>query len=324
MPRLGAPARRHLRSAEHCADHADEPAVLTAGADRRLLRARLLVLALVCLVQPALSGAAWRWAQGPAAATGPAVTSTASAMAWSVGGAALCTALALWLIVLLAQDAGVLALQASRGRRALRQMVVRTRERDLALRERDLALREGARLDDLTGLASRAAFISALHDAVAASVRAHAPLTVMFIDLDDFKQVNDRHGHAAGDALLRAFAGRLQAGIRGSDLAARIGGDEFAVLAQGLDVAGAIAMASALTDKLVHPYALGGIDVRVSASIGLAGCPDQGLDAMALLRAADAAMYRAKRAGKAGFMTADSADVGHTCPNIRHGLNDAA
>ena len=317
MLRLPAPASWHLGAAAASADRSGNRPLVASPARLRAWRARLLALLALYLAQPALLGLGWLLGPGSAAEGGLAGPSGEATVLWWAWAAVLCAALTLWLLAGVARDTGLLLLQASRGRRALRQLAARTRERDLALQERDGALRKSAdiadraRLDDVTGLLNRATFIGALDDAVAACSRASTPVTVMFIDLDDFKQVNDRHGHAAGDALLRAFAARLQAGIRSSDLAARIGGDEFAVLARGLDMAGAIAMAGALTDKLLHPYALGDLDIRVSASIGLAGGPGQGQDALALLRTADAAMYRAKSAGKGVFMTAAMADGGH-------------
>jgi diguanylate cyclase (GGDEF)-like protein len=282
----------------------------------RSAHTRLVLLSGLLLMQASLLGAVCLLGFAPvqadvpsAAAGGPSAAAGGPAVALAAWAAWVSAVAALWMLLRLRHEAGTLVLQAAHGRRALRLLARRTHERDLALREH-AGLAEHARRDDLTGLANRAAFMAALGDAVAASRCTGPPLTVMFIDLDDFKQVNDHHGHAAGDALLHAFAGRLQAGIRTSDLAARIGGDEFAVMAQGLDAASAAAMAASLTERLSQPYSLGELSVQASASIGLASCPDHGMDARTLLSAADLAMYSAKARGKSGFTTAAGAGLG--------------
>ncbi|WP_018332141.1 sensor domain-containing diguanylate cyclase [Actinomycetospora chiangmaiensis] len=166
---------------------------------------------------------------------------------------------------------------------------------------RDLALR-----DPLTGAANRARFLAELDDAVARA-EPGALLGVVFLDLDGFKQVNDRLGHPAGDELLRLAASRLAAALRPVDLVARFGGDEFALLLPSLPQAqDAAAIADRVLAALVAPYELErpSAPVSVTASMGVALAADQTRSAAALLAAADAAMYSAKRHGKNSYVVA--------------------
>jgi diguanylate cyclase (GGDEF)-like protein len=117
---------------------------------------------------------------------------------------------------------------------------------------------------------------------------------VLLLDLDGFKNVNDRLGHHVGDELLRAFAARLVDSVPTSAVTARLGGDEFAVLLHDIDVAQCVAMVQRLRSALNAPITLEGYPLAVSASIGIALCPDHGEDSIELLTAADVAMYRAK------------------------------
>jgi diguanylate cyclase (GGDEF)-like protein/PAS domain S-box-containing protein len=151
--------------------------------------------------------------------------------------------------------------------------------------------------DGLTGLANRTLFAERVTHALARSDR--ADLAVLFIDLDDFKHVNDSLGHAAGDQLLVAAARRLQGCLRPSDTAARLGGDEFAVLLERVtdaDAAGGVA--ARILDTLHQPFGLNGRTIPIKASLGAAvGRPGTD-DADELLRNADVAMYAAKAGGK--------------------------
>jgi diguanylate cyclase (GGDEF)-like protein len=126
---------------------------------------------------------------------------------------------------------------------------------------------------------------------------------VLYIDVDGFKQINDTHGHAVGDELLRLFAARLKASLRETEVVARLGGDEFAVLIDPASPGGAVKTADGLIDRLSRPYRIGDVVLEVSASIGIASCPSAGTSAPALLDAADRAMYRAKRDGKRRHVT---------------------
>jgi diguanylate cyclase (GGDEF)-like protein len=156
--------------------------------------------------------------------------------------------------------------------------------------------------DPLTHLPNRARFLELLEERAQRCRReGGGRFHVFFVDLDDFKPVNDRHGHQAGDRLLQSVAARLQAGVRGSDVVARLGGDEFAVLLDDVSEQQARSVALALTERLSRPYTIDDLALRVSACIGIAGCPQDGSSPTALLAAADAAMYRAKAAGKGRF-----------------------
>ncbi len=159
-------------------------------------------------------------------------------------------------------------------------------------------LRHQAFHDALTGLANRTLLHHHLDRAVARARRG-APLAVLLIDLDGFKQINDRYGHATGDFLLVNVAQRLRDAIRGSDTAARLGGDEFAVILDGMESAGdAFNVADRILATVQAPLtAADGADISPRASIGLAVF-DQHAGADALLHQADNAMYAAKRAGK--------------------------
>ena len=133
------------------------------------------------------------------------------------------------------------------------------------------------------------------------------PVTaVLFIDLDDFKVVNDSLGHAAGDALLVAVTERISGSVREGDLVARLGGDEFAVLtADAADLKRSVAMAERLVRELRAPYLIGDRHVSVTASIGIASARDATELASDVVRNADVAMYMAKANGKAGFAIFD-------------------
>jgi len=152
-----------------------------------------------------------------------------------------------------------------------------------------------AQHDALTRLPNRTLFGERVAHAVARGKPA-----VLFVDLDDFKRVNDSLGHAAGDALLVTVAERLRASLRPEDTAARLGGDEFAVLLDTADADGAALVAQRLITHLAEPFDLGGTTVLVRASIGIA-LTSTGRHDADLLRDADVAMYVAKTAGKGRF-----------------------
>ena len=168
---------------------------------------------------------------------------------------------------------------------------------------RALALAETAAdrafADPLTGLPNRARFMDRLERSVALAERTGAGFAVLFVDIDDFKAVNDAYGHLAGDALLRALAARMSGAVRRSDTVARLSGDEFTVLTgEPVDAEGVRALADKLVAACAAPVEVDERMVRVSASVGVALFPDHGADADAMLRAADAAMYLAKWGGK--------------------------
>ncbi len=153
--------------------------------------------------------------------------------------------------------------------------------------------------DPLTGLANRSLFGDRVEHALARAGRRRGSVAVLFIDLDDFKRINDSHGHGTGDSLLVAAAARVRDALRGGDTAARWGGDEFAVLLEDVDdPASASAVAERIEQALRQPFALDGLEAFVSASIGIAIDGDGALGHEELLRDADVAMYVAKARGK--------------------------
>jgi len=157
--------------------------------------------------------------------------------------------------------------------------------------------------DPLTGLANRALFRDRVSHALALAQRRGSPVTVLFLDLDDFKTVNDSLGHAEGDRLLIAVAERFLACARSADTVARLGGDEFAILIEGAD--GRDGLPDRLAAAMSHPFTLSGNQVRVTVSIGVASASaDDSADD--LLRNADMAMYAAKRHGKGRAETYES------------------
>ncbi len=157
--------------------------------------------------------------------------------------------------------------------------------------------------DPLTELANRALFYELVQHQLAVAEREGGQLSILAIDLDNFKVVNDEEGHAAGDRLLEAVARRIESTIRASDAAARMGGDEFSILLVDADQASAQETAQRLVLELAKPYE--GIATGVSASIGIAVYPAAGRDLGELLEQADRALYAAKRAGRNTCTLAD-------------------
>ncbi len=163
------------------------------------------------------------------------------------------------------------------------------------LEEQMTRAEHAAQHDDLTGLANRRLFMQRLHDAVRASKRQGSVMALLVIDLDGFKQVNDAHGHAYGDELLRGIAERFGRIVRQHDTLARLGGDEFAVILPGIrDRAAAREVARKLKAALGEPFAIAQRELRVEASIGVALCPEDAADEARLYAEADRDMYRQK------------------------------
>jgi diguanylate cyclase (GGDEF)-like protein/PAS domain S-box-containing protein len=159
-----------------------------------------------------------------------------------------------------------------------------------------------AQFDPLTGLANRTLLADRFSQMIVQAKRRGDPLSVLFIDLDDFKLVNDRLGHTAGDALLCQVALRLQTAVRTGDTVARVSGDEFAVvLADLARPDDAALVAQKILDRVAEPVMLEGEPTFITASIGIASFPTDGDYVDALLGAADAAMYRAKQSGRNAY-----------------------
>ena len=156
--------------------------------------------------------------------------------------------------------------------------------------------------DMLTGLANRRAFLDRLTSTFSESTRGAPSFAVLYLDLDDFKDVNDTLGHPTGDMLLREVAGRLKKAVRQSDLVARFGGDEFAILQPGVsEPATAATLASKLNKSLAIPYTIGGNELRIAASIGISLYSNRVTGPETMMMQADLALYRAKDDGRNCF-----------------------
>ncbi len=164
--------------------------------------------------------------------------------------------------------------------------------------------------DSLTGLGNRASFLEHLELALARATRTRRGAAVLFIDLDNFKLVNDSFGHGAGDELLKAVGSRLQAAVRTMDVVARQGGDEFLVLLSDLErhpyeetafLSAAEVVASKMRRILRAPFLVEGIEIYISASVGISLFPSDADDSETLLKHADIAMYSVKESGRDGY-----------------------
>ena len=158
---------------------------------------------------------------------------------------------------------------------------------------------ELARVDALTGLINRAGFELHMAEAMQRSRATGSLMALMYLDIDRFKQINDRYGHDVGDALLRAFAGRLIQTLRSTDVVARLGGDEFTVIMEGLPRP---EVASTVGNKIVEamrtPFTLEQQTLVVTTSVGLAFYQGDATTVEALVKQADMALYEAKSAGR--------------------------
>ncbi len=156
--------------------------------------------------------------------------------------------------------------------------------------------RHEARHDSLTSLPNRSSFCAQLDRAVERSGHPAPALAVLYLDLDDFKPINDHHGHPTGDELLRIVASRLSRSVRQQDMVCRLGGDEFAfILTEPQGREQLRQLAAKIFDAVSAPLMVGSLRLCVRPSIGIAMCPGDGVTATTLLKCADAAMYRAKR-----------------------------
>jgi diguanylate cyclase (GGDEF)-like protein len=219
---------------------------------------------------------------------------------------------------------GVLAIQSLRRRtitsdeldflHAIANLLAQATERSRS----EADVRHQALHDPLTGLPNRTLFVDRLDVALAQARRRDSWVAVLFLDVDNFKLVNDSLGHSAGDALLLELSARLDGSLRAGDTMARFGGDEFVIICG--DIAGAdeaIGIAQRTTAALEEPFVLGDVEHRVSASIGIA--LGSGRDRLAedLIREADAAMYRAKARGRGGAELYDEAMRAHATARLQ-------
>ena len=203
-----------------------------------------------------------------------------------------------------------LSMQCGFGGELLRRAVIHAHER----RRNEQRLADLALHDDLTGLPNRRALDGLLIGALARGRRHGRHVAVLFVDLDRFKAINDRFGHAAGDQVLRQTATRLRACLRTSDVVGRLGGDEFLVIVEDVeDARGGEVVAAKVRRVLQQPFVLGANRVRCTASVGVVVSPPSRAvaDPEALVAAADAAMYRVKaalrRGGRRGLRGSDLA-----------------
>lgn len=187
------------------------------------------------------------------------------------------------------------------------QLVRHNEDLELVVHERTEEIKHQAFHDKLTNLPNRALFMDRLEFAQKKAARSHEGVAVFFIDLDNFKLVNDSLGHDAGDQLLLAVADRFANAVRPGDTVARLGGDEFTVLLEGLHSdSDAIIVAERVMTSLRKPIQINGQEAFACLSLGLAYCNDHNVPATTILKQADTAMYRAKANGKSTYMVYDA------------------
>ena len=177
-------------------------------------------------------------------------------------------------------------------------------QHDLTLREKE---RERTHFlayhDSLTGLANRAFLLKFLEEVISVAKREGHMVGVLFLDLDEFKGVNDRLGHRVGDRLLKAVAERLNSAVRKTDMVARIGGDEFVIVQADLENPESVqVLGQKLVNRIGQPYNFHGVKVNIKTSVGIAIYPQHGNEPERLLTLADRAMYKAKKAGGNGYL----------------------
>ncbi|HVL34335.1 MAG TPA: diguanylate cyclase [Burkholderiales bacterium] len=176
----------------------------------------------------------------------------------------------------------------------------------LTYRQKYEQLRAEARRDALTGVHNRGFFDEMLRTQLSGALRAGAPATVMLVDVDRFKRINDVYGHTEGDRALRVIAEALVASARASDIVCRYGGEEFALILPNTPVASAQTLALRIREEVPRACAQAGVAAgeRITVTIGVAACPDDGVETDALMRAADRRMYRGKFDGRDRVVTA--------------------
>ncbi|MEX8516969.1 MAG: putative bifunctional diguanylate cyclase/phosphodiesterase [Leptothrix sp. (in: b-proteobacteria)] len=180
--------------------------------------------------------------------------------------------------------------------------------------------------DALTGLGNRHMLRGRLEEEIHRASRTGRPLALLFVDLDNFKFINDAHGHAAGDALISTVAQRVTAHLRGSDLAVRLGGDQFVIIVPDLPrIEDAALIAEKLLEGIHQPLIVKGETIQVGACVGIAIHPDDGDNAEALMQSADSAMYVAKARGRHryAYFSADMAETTRERLQVEQGLRRA-
>lgn len=210
--------------------------------------------------------------------------------------------------------------------RETRDLVDAFNEMRRQVHQRQRYLDHLAHHDALTQLPNRILFRDRLEHALAIALRGETQVGLMFLDLDEFKQINDSLGHHIGDELLKVVAERLTSLVRNSDTVARLGGDEFAILVEGVNNREDMStLAMKILQVVEKPMTLQGSELRISVSIGIATAPYDDVSAEYLIRDADAAMYEAKRQGRAAFrffsgeLTARAAEILQLENQVRQG-----
>ncbi|WP_428384574.1 diguanylate cyclase domain-containing protein [Nevskia ramosa] len=184
------------------------------------------------------------------------------------------------------------ALEENRSLRAANEQMAKALDE---ITRKHIRVQHMAHHDGLTGLPNRQMLMQRLQDGIAESFAHQRLLALMFIDIDGFKVVNDRHGHSAGDKLLAMLATRIASAVRAGDLACRYGGDEFVVILSDIsEAAVAIRVAEDIRKHVDGRYSIDGQELQISASIGYALYPTDGDQWDSLLSSADASMYRDK------------------------------
>jgi diguanylate cyclase (GGDEF)-like protein len=185
-------------------------------------------------------------------------------------------------------------------RKARDELEIKVKERTLELMEANRKLNELSITDGLTGLFNQRHFLQELETEFGKALRYGRSLALLLVDIDHFKDVNDRYGHPCGDLVLRNVAGLLKGHLRKSDITARIGGDELAIILLETNKSKASEVADKLRRQLEKsPFAWNNDSFRITCSIGLAAVPDRGIENWnALLESADKSLYRAKREGR--------------------------
>jgi two-component system cell cycle response regulator len=173
-----------------------------------------------------------------------------------------------------------------------------------AARDHGRTLESLALTDPLTGLANRRLLVDRLSMGLVQARRERAPIALLYLDLDGFKNINNTMGHAAGDELLKMVAGRLHATVREQDTLARLGGDEFVIVLGQAGADEAAQVADKVIEAVSRPYTIDRQPAHVTVSVGIGLYPAHGDDAEALMKSADQALYDAKRAGKNAFRIA--------------------
>ena len=176
------------------------------------------------------------------------------------------------------------------------------KHREISLKESQKQLEHLSTHDELTGLLNRRSFSIKLEYALQKAQRNKTKIAVLFLDLDDFKQVNDTLGHSTGDNLLKAVANRLEMSLRESDALARVGGDEFNIFVEGFkNITELQFFAQKILDEFIEPYVDMDYEIVSSTSIGISIFPDDGKDVETLIKNADLAMYKSKDSGRNNY-----------------------